>query len=38
MGDFAQLNDFEAELLSGGGSKTPTKGKKDSSNNKGKGK
>jgi hypothetical protein len=35
MGDFAQLNDNEAELLSGGGSKGPAKGK-DSSGNKGK--
>ena len=37
MGDFAQLNDNEAELLSGGHHKGPSKGK-DSSGNKGKGK
>jgi hypothetical protein len=32
MGDFAQLNDNEAELLSGGGHKSSKK--KDSSGNK----
>lgn len=36
MGDFAQLNDDQAELLTGGGGKkTPSvKSGKDSSNNK----
>lgn len=36
MGDFAQLNDDEAELLTGGGctKKPGVKGGKDGSNNK----
>jgi hypothetical protein len=36
MGDFAQLNDDEAELLTGGGGKKKpgVKGGKDGSNNK----